>query len=82
VIPRRIMATSRVTSKGQITLPLEVRKRLGIGPGDEVEFLEENGRYLLKKRVKDSPFDQYMGFLQNQKGSDPDQIVRELRGEE
>jgi antitoxin PrlF len=81
-IVRRMMATARVSSKGQITLPREVRKRLGIGPGDEVEFLEENGRYFLKKKVKVSPFDQYLGFLQNDKGSDPDQIIRELRGEE
>jgi antitoxin PrlF len=76
------MVTAKITSKGQITLPKEVRKRLGIGPGDEIEFLEEDGRYLLKKKVKTSPFDQYMGFLQNQKGSDPDKIIRELRGEE
>lgn len=76
------MATARVTSKGQITLPKEIRKRLGIGPGDEVEFLEGNGGYLLKKKVKASPFDKYMGFLQGQKDSAPDQIVRELRGEE
>jgi AbrB family looped-hinge helix DNA binding protein len=75
-----MMAAARVTSKGQNTLPKEVRKRLGIGPGDEVEYLEENGRYLLKKKVKASPFDAYMGFLQNEKGSNPDQIIQELRG--
>ncbi len=28
----------RVTSKGQVTIPQEVRRRLGIGPGSEVEF--------------------------------------------
>jgi antitoxin PrlF len=76
------MLKARLNSKGQITLPKEIRKRLSIGPGDEVEFLEENGRYLLKKKVKASPFDKYVGFLQDQKGSDPDQIARELRGEE
>jgi antitoxin PrlF len=76
------MATAKITIKGQIILPKEVRKRLGIGPGDEVEFLEENGRYLLRKKVKVSPFDEYVGFLKDKKGSDPDQIIRELRGEE
>jgi AbrB family looped-hinge helix DNA binding protein len=29
---------SKLTSKGQITIPLEVRRRLGIKQGDEVEF--------------------------------------------
>ncbi|MCH8107833.1 MAG: AbrB/MazE/SpoVT family DNA-binding domain-containing protein, partial [Chloroflexi bacterium] len=30
------MATAKITSKGQITLPKEVRRRLGVGPGDQV----------------------------------------------
>ena len=75
------MATAKITSKGQITLPKEVRRRLGIGPGDQVEFVEENGKYVLKKIVKGSPFDAYVGFLKSQRGSDTDQIIRELRGE-
>ena len=74
------MATAKITSKGQITLPKEIRTRLGIGPGDEVEFVEENGVYLLKKRVGTSPFGDYVGFLRNKKGSNPDEIVEELRG--
>ena len=44
------MFTAKITSKGQVTLPKEVRRRLGIGPGDEVEFLEENGKYMLTKK--------------------------------
>ena len=75
------MVAAKITSKGQITLPKEVRRRMGIGPGDQVEFVEENGKYVLKKIVKVSPFDAYVGFLKNQRGSDTDQIVRELRGE-
>ena len=76
------MATAKITSKGQITLPKEVRRRLGVGPGDELEFVEENGRYVLKKIVKVSPFEAYVGFLKGQGGSDTDQIIRELRGEQ
>lgn len=74
------MATAKITSKGQITLPKEIRARLGIGPGDEVEFIEENGVYLLKKKVGASPFDDYVGFLSDKKGSNPDEIVEEMRG--
>ncbi|MBS3647774.1 AbrB/MazE/SpoVT family DNA-binding domain-containing protein [Pseudaminobacter sp. 19-2017] len=29
----------RVTSKGQVTIPKEIRDRLGIGPGSEVDFV-------------------------------------------
>ena len=41
----------KVTSKGQVTIPLEVREAMGIRPGEsEVEFLQdENGRWYLKK---------------------------------
>jgi AbrB family looped-hinge helix DNA binding protein len=36
----------RVTTKGQVTIPKEIRDRMGIGPGSEVEFVptEEGAR--------------------------------------
>ena len=33
------MASATVTSKGQITIPAEVRTALGLDPGDRVEFV-------------------------------------------
>lgn len=41
----------RVTSKGQVTIPLKVRKEMGIHPAEtEVEFVQDNnGRWYLKK---------------------------------
>lgn len=33
-----IMLIMRVTSKGQVTIPQDVRRRLGIEPGSEVDF--------------------------------------------
>lgn len=34
----------RVTQKGQVTIPLEVRRALGIHPGSDVQFrIEEQG---------------------------------------
>jgi AbrB family looped-hinge helix DNA binding protein len=35
-------AEAKVTSKGQITLPSQVRNRLKVGPGDRVVFVESN----------------------------------------
>lgn len=34
------MTAATVTSKGQITIPAEVRQSLGVGAGDRVEFVE------------------------------------------
>jgi antitoxin PrlF len=41
----------RVTQKGQVTIPLDVRRALGIQPGTDVEFaLDEQGARLLVDR--------------------------------
>jgi antitoxin PrlF len=46
------MTTAAVTSKGQITIPIEVRVKLGIKPGDRVRFVEnENGEIVLKPKT-------------------------------
>ncbi len=38
----------RVTRKGQVTIPLEVRRALGIEPGSEVDFdLDRHGARLV-----------------------------------
>lgn len=34
------MTTATLTSKGQITIPSEVREKLGVRTGDRVEFVE------------------------------------------
>jgi AbrB family looped-hinge helix DNA binding protein len=34
------MPTATVTSKGQITIPIEVRIALGLDPGDKIDFVE------------------------------------------
>ena len=41
------MLTATVTSKGQITIPLAVRRKLGLKEGDRVTFLFEGGQALL-----------------------------------
>jgi len=46
------MATAAVTSKGQITIPLEVRKKLGLKTGDRVRLIEgENGEFIFKAKT-------------------------------
>ncbi|MBW2354540.1 MAG: AbrB/MazE/SpoVT family DNA-binding domain-containing protein [Deltaproteobacteria bacterium] len=44
----------RVTIKGQVTIPQEIRKKLGITPAVEVDFIEEKGRIYLVKRKGES----------------------------
>jgi len=72
--------TAKVTTKGQVTLPKEVRERIGIEAGDVIDFEEKKGVYILKKKAKPSPFDKWMGYLKQKKGEKPDEIVEVLRG--
>ncbi|MEE8329331.1 MAG: AbrB/MazE/SpoVT family DNA-binding domain-containing protein [Thermodesulfovibrionia bacterium] len=38
---------SKVTAKYQITIPMDVRKELGIVPGSEVDITKEEDKYIL-----------------------------------
>lgn len=41
---------SKITAKGQTTLPAEVRADLGVGPGDRVEYIKQSdGGYTVRK---------------------------------
>ncbi len=40
----------RVTTKGQVTIPQNIRDKMGITPATEVDFIDEKGRIFLVKR--------------------------------
>lgn len=47
------MATATLTSKGQITIPVQVRAALGLETGDRVEFVEmEDGKFSIMAASK------------------------------
>ena len=39
----------RITSKGQVTIPQQIRERFGLLPNTEVEFIDEGGAVRLRK---------------------------------
>lgn len=82
--PRRPYAMPRVTTKGQVTIPKEIREALGIEPGDEVSFEETETGYTIRKhgpRTDDDrdPFEVHRGSAESA-DSMPDRM-RRLRGE-
>jgi AbrB family looped-hinge helix DNA binding protein len=51
------LAQSRVTVQGQISVPVEVRRRLGIGPGSVIEWDDEGGVVVVRRAGKYSSQD-------------------------
>ena len=50
------MAAVTLSEKGQIVIPLDIRKRYDLTPGTQVEFVDEGGaiRLLIRRRVEPS----------------------------
>jgi AbrB family looped-hinge helix DNA binding protein len=46
------MELAKITLRGQITIPVAIRKKLGVKDGDKVVFMEENGRIVMENSVK------------------------------
>ncbi|MDR0285357.1 MAG: AbrB/MazE/SpoVT family DNA-binding domain-containing protein [Propionibacteriaceae bacterium] len=45
------MPTATMTSKGQVTVPREVRERLGLTTGSLLDFVPDQGSYRLATRA-------------------------------
>lgn len=41
------MELAKITSKGQITLPISIRRVLNLKDGDKVAFIEKDGNYIV-----------------------------------
>lgn len=62
---------STMTSKGQLTVPQEIRKRLGLQTGDRVEFVVEEDRTVIRPaRTEANPFARFIGIADPFPGGD------------
>lgn len=72
------MATSTLTSKGQITVPVRVREQMGLRVGDRLRFeVDDNGR-LVAELEEPRPLGSISGLLSHLSGSSP-VSVEEMR---
>ena len=78
------MKTSSVSSKGQVTIPQEIRVRMGLKEGDRVEFAIDHGQTILRPaRRRENPFSKYVGAYPAFKSlKEINDWVREMRDEE
>jgi len=56
------METSVVTVKGQIVVPVKIRRKFGIKKGTKVAFIEQNGKLMIQPLDK-SYFESLAGIL-------------------
>ncbi|MBB3611216.1 AbrB/MazE/SpoVT family DNA-binding domain-containing protein [Rhizobium sp. BK602] len=78
----------RVTEKGQVTIPKEIRDRLGIGPGSEVDFIASGSGAMLVKiaEASDSAIRDFDDWLERVRGTvdlggmTTDEFMEFLRG--
>lgn len=78
---------ARITSKGQLTIPKEVRRALGVGEGDNLlfEVNEPGGEVTVRVARKPVSFADYAGVWREDDGMSLREVnsyVRELRGHE
>ena len=74
---------TKMTSKGQVTIPRRLRDHLGLKPGSQVEFeLTEDGRVFLKtdRQAPDSRFARLRGSAKL--GLSTDELMALTRGED
>lgn len=70
-----------MSEKGQVTIPKSIRDRLGIEPGEILEFEEGEveGRVVAHKVLARDPVDEVYGILRLEEGTDA--FIQRLRGE-
>lgn len=81
------MELAKITTKGQITIPIEIRKKLKLKDGDKVVFIEENGKIVMGnstmvalKQIQDA-FEGEAERLGLQNEQDVVDLVKEVRNE-
>ncbi len=70
---------ARITSKGQITVPHEIRKLLGVKPEDGLVFDSDGTRTQVRPVRSSSPFAKYRGIGNGRAGSGRRAISRAIR---
>jgi AbrB family looped-hinge helix DNA binding protein len=73
-----IKATGRISSRGQIVIPMEIRKTLGLGEGDYLTFIVEKNGKVEVEVVKKQRISELFGILKTHKSFKP---VDEIRKE-
>jgi AbrB family looped-hinge helix DNA binding protein len=76
------MEIAKVTSKGQVTIPRDIRVKMNLKKGDKIIFFEDNGKYFLQNSasVALKTFQDSMeGEAEKAGFNDPDDVVKYIK---
>ncbi len=68
---------AKVAERGQVTIPKDLRRKLGLSPGTVLDFEEVGGKLIAVKVQPRSPVDAVFGTLG--RGRSTDELMHELR---
>lgn len=71
------LARSKLTSQGQISVPLAVRKHLGLAPGGSIEWVVEEGRIVVRRAGQYTSEEIHKALFPD--GPPPQQKLKELK---
>ena len=71
------IAHSKVTAQGQISVPMDVRRKLGIGPGSILEWEEAGNRMVVRRAGRFSSEDIHRALFGSQ--ASPARSIDELK---
>jgi antitoxin PrlF len=73
------IARSKVTAQGQISVPAEVRKKLGVGPGSVLEWEEHDHRVLVRRAARYSSQEIHDALFRDEAPAGPVDVKKGIR---
>lgn len=59
---------SKLTAQGQISVPAEVRRKLGLGPGSALEWEEDGNRFIVRRAARYTSTDIHAALFSRRRG--------------
>jgi len=76
------MEVARITSKGQVTIPRDIRVKMDLKKGDKILFFEDNGKYFLQNSASIA-LKNIQDIMKGEAGkagfNDPDDVVNFIK---
>ena len=70
----------RITSKGQVTIPQEIRDKFGFQPGIKVDIITEDNKAIIVKSTSRNPFMEWLGRGEQRIKEEIDNLIDNVRG--